>query len=150
MDSTTMIRIVAGILFLLILAAYIIFILSLSQALSKCSRSSRTMEPGMVWLMLVPLFNLVWQFLVVIALAKSLGNEFRARGIPNIEPEPGKSIGIAMSVCAVCGIIPLVNLLALPAQLVFLIIYWAKIADFSRRLDLAPAAINSPANMQGA
>jgi type IV pilus assembly protein PilA len=89
--------------------------------------------------LLVPFVNLVWQFFVVIGLADSLGNEYRARGVPNVEPEPGKSIGIAMCVCAACGIIPLVNVIALPAYLVLWIIYWAKIAGFSRILDQVPA-----------
>jgi hypothetical protein len=143
MDSTTIIQIVCGLLALIILVGilllYIFYILSLSRALSKCSVASRTMQPGMVWLLLVPLFNLVWQFIVVIGLADSLGKEFRARGILNAEPEPGKTIGIAMCVCAVCGIIPFVNFVALPAQLVLWIIYWVKITDFSRRLDQIPA-----------
>jgi type IV pilus assembly protein PilA len=139
-DNTTLIRIVAGMMFLGMFVAYIFFLVSLSGALSKCSRASRTMEPGLVWLMLVPLVNLVVQFLVVIAVARSLGNEFRARGISNAEPEPGQSVGIAMCICSACGVVPLVNLLALPAYLVLLIIYWAKISGFSRNLDQTPTA----------
>jgi len=88
--------------------------------------------------MFVPVFSLVWQFFVVLGLAKSLGNEFRARNVPSTEPEPGKSIGIAMCVCAACGIIPLVNFLALPVHFVLWIIYWVKIAEFSRTLDQTP------------
>lgn len=139
MDSVTIIRIVAGLIAVVFFVVYIFYILSLYRALSKCSVSSRTIQPGTVWLLLVPLVNLVWQFFVVIGLAKSLGNELRARGIPSAEPEPGKSIGIAMCVCAACGIIPLVNVLTLPANLVLWIIYWAKIAGFSWRLDQVPA-----------
>lgn len=143
MDTTTIIRIVAGILFIAVfvvmLVVYILYITSLSRALSKCSESSRTMQPGMVWLLLVPLVGLVWQFFVVIGLADSLGNEFRAREVPNADPKPGKSVGIAMCVCAACGIVPLVNLLAFPAYIVLWIIYWVKIGEFSRRLDLVPA-----------
>jgi type IV pilus assembly protein PilA len=97
------------------------------------------MEPGLVWLMLIPLFNLIWQFLVVIALSNSLRNEFRARGVSNIEPEPGKSIGIALSICAACGIVPFVNFVAFPVQLILLVVYWSKIAGFSRMLDQVPA-----------
>lgn len=139
MDTVTIIRVVAGLVFVgMFVLVGVFFLLTLSRALRRCSLSSRTMEPGMVWLMLVPLVNLVWQFFVVSALSNSLGNEFRARGIVNVEPEPGKAIGIGMCVCAVCSIIPLLNLLALPAHLVLLIIYWAKIAGYSRLLDGAP------------
>jgi hypothetical protein len=152
-DSTTMIQIVAVMFALImlvgILLLYIFYILTLSRALSKCSIASRTMQPGLVWLLLVPLFNIVWQFFVVIGLADSLGKEFRARGIPNVEPEPGKAIGIAMCVCAVCAIIPILGIFAAIAHLILWIIYWVKIAEFSRRLDQILATSGTPNPMQG-
>jgi hypothetical protein len=136
MDEVTVIRVVAGLVFIaMFLVVGIFFLLTLSRALRKCSPSSRTMEPGMVWLCLVPVLNLVWPFFVVLALSNSLGNEFRVRGIINAEREPGKGIGIAMCVCGAWAIVPVVNLLALPAHLVLLIIYWVKIAGSSRLLD---------------
>jgi type IV pilus assembly protein PilA len=143
MDSTTIVRIVAGLLFAGmfagILLLFIFYLLTLSRALSKCSITSRTIQPGMVWLLLVPLVNLVWQFFVVIGLADSLDNEFRARGIQNVELKPGKAIGIAMCVCGVCAFIPILGILAFLVHLVLWIIYWSKIAEFSRRLDQVPA-----------
>jgi type IV pilus assembly protein PilA len=139
-----MVRVVAGMFFIVVFLALLVlnifYILTLYRALNKCSASSRTIEPGLVWLLLIPLFNLVWHFFVVLGLAKSLGNEFRARNAPNIDLEMGKSIGIAMCVCRVCVFIPILGILALPAYLVLWIIYWVKIAEFSRRLDQLPAA----------
>jgi hypothetical protein len=149
MDAVQIIQIVAGMLAVSVLVLYIIYIISLSRALSKCSVASRTMQPGMVWLLLVPLFSLVWQFFVVIGLADSLGKEFRARGIPNVEPEPGKSIGIAMCVCGVCVIIPILGVIAAIAHIILWIIYWVKITEFSRRLDQIPATSATPNSMPG-
>ncbi len=40
----------------------------------------RRMEPGMVWLLLIPLFNLYWQFVVYLGLSQSYQAYFRARG----------------------------------------------------------------------
>jgi hypothetical protein len=139
MDTTTIIRIVAGCLFLGLLAIGIVYIAFLSGVLRKCSPASRTMEPGMVWLLLVPLLNVIWNFLVVTALARSLGNEFRLRNIPTDNPEPGKSIGIAMCVCGACSIIPIVNIIAALPNLILWVIYWVKIAEYARRLDQVPA-----------
>jgi hypothetical protein len=147
MDSDTVVRIVAGMFALLVLAGLlvvaILYMQTLSAALRKCSVTSRTMQPGQVWLLLIPLFNLVWHFLVVLALAESLGREFRARMIPIAEPEPGKSIGLAMCVCGACAIIPFLGILLGLVQLVLWIIYWSKIAEFSRMLDQAPV-MNTP------
>jgi hypothetical protein len=148
MDNVTVIRIVAGIFALLVLAGFLViaifYLQTLSNALRKCSMMSRTMQPGMVWLLLVPFFNIIWQFFVVLALAQSLGNESRARNILSVEPEPGKSIGIAMCICSVCGIIPILGILAALANLVLWIIYWSKIAEFSRMLDQAPVMTVPP------
>jgi hypothetical protein len=132
--------------FCVFLIPAILYILTLQKALLKCAESSRTMQPGMVWLLLVPLFNIVWNFFVVFGIANSLKNEFARKGIPTSEPLPGQPIGLAMSICACCGFIPIFGLLAGIAYLVLWIIYWIKVADFSRRLDesSAVAAITPP------
>ncbi len=130
-----------GILFLI---PAIFYLITLQNALGKCAPGSRTMEPAMVWLLLIPLFSLIWAFLVVMALAKSLGNEFRRRGIPCPDPLPGQNIGMAMCICSCCGIIPIINLLAGPAAFVLWIVYWVKIAEYSRALDVPVAAYPPP------
>jgi hypothetical protein len=130
--------------FFLFLIPAIFYMLTLQNALAKCPPGSRTMEPGMVWLLLIPFFHLVWQFFVVMALGNSLGNEFRRRGIPCPDPLPGQSIGMAMCICGCFGIIPIINFLALPAAFVLWIVYWVKIAEFSRALDFPPVAIPAP------
>ena len=144
MDQTTIIRIVSGCLFLFVLAIGIAYIAYLSGVLRKCSPQSRTMQPGMVWLLLIPLFNLVWNFLVVNALADTLANEFRLRAIPTADPKPGKSIGIAMAVCTAFAIIPILNLIAFIPQFILWIVYWVKIAGFSQQLDDDANSIGAP------
>lgn len=149
MDNVSIIRIVAGIFAVCGFAVGMAYIAFLGTVLSKCSPSSRTMSPGSVWFLLVPFVGIVWNFLVVSALADSLGNEFRLRGIPTSDPKPGKSLGIAMSVCGACMIIPFVNLLAIVPELILWIVYWVKIAGYSRQLNLPPAPTLASANPQG-
>ena len=143
MEATTIIRIFAGIAFLGVLAIGIVYLAFLSGVLAKCSPSVRTMEPGMVWLMLIPLFNLIWSFIVVNALSDSLAKEFALRNLPLLEPKPGKPIGVAMAVCGACSIIPLVNLLAMPAHFVLWIMYWVKMAGYSRCLEQVAPGIGA-------
>jgi hypothetical protein len=128
----------------LFLIPAIFYLLTLQNALTKCAPGARTMEPGMVWLLLIPLFHLIWSFFVVMALGKSLGNEFRRRGIPSADPLPGQNIGMAMCICGCCAILPLINFFAGPAAFVLWIIYWIKIAEFSRLLDLPAALYPAP------
>jgi len=117
----------------LLLIPAILYALSLQKALNRCSPESRAMNPGLVWLLFIPLFNLVWHFLVVINVAKSLDAEFKKRGVAE-EPMPGKTIGMVMCILACCGIIPLIGPLFSLGSLVCWIIYWVKIAGFSKKL----------------
>jgi hypothetical protein len=117
------------------LIALILYLLKLQETLKKCAPASRTMKPGKVWLVLIPLFGLVWHFIVVINIAKSLGNEFARLGIACSEPTPGRAIGLASSVCNCCIFVPLLGGLAGAAGFVLWIVYWIRVANFSRALD---------------
>ena len=129
------IAVIIGILigFILILGIGILYILSLQKALNRCAPENRAMEPGLVWLLLIPCFWYVWHFFIVINMAKSLGAEFQKRGIAE-EPEPGKVIGLVASILWPCGWIPLLGYLCGPAALICWIIYWVKIAGYSKKL----------------
>jgi hypothetical protein len=127
-----------SIFFIFFLLPAIFYILTLQRALNKCSPASRTLEPALVWLYLVPLVNLVFNFFIVLAMAKTLRNEFNRRGAFVADPTPGQSIGLAMSIAGCCTMIPFLGVLALLAQLVLWIIYWTKIAEYSRILDVQP------------
>ena len=93
------------------------------------------MNPPMTWLLLIPLFNIVWNFIVVLNMAKSLHNEFVKRNMTNEEAEPGKMIGLAMCILPLLCMIPLVNFIAGPAYLVCFIMYWVKIAGYAQKLQ---------------
>ena len=121
----------------------IFFLLTLQKALSRCSPESRTMPPEQVWFLLIPIFNFVWQFIVVSRLASSLGNEFRRRNLVK-EPEPGKSLGLVFCILDLCGIIPVLGIFASLAGLACWIMYWVKISNYSAELALQSAA-QSPA-----
>src|SRR5262245_49376745 len=97
-----------GVLCVILIIALVIaifFLLTLSTALSRCRPRNRTMEPGMVWLNLVPLLNIVWQFITVLRVAESLENEFRDRDLHRGE-DYGKGVGLASCILALFGWIP--------------------------------------------
>ncbi len=125
-------------LILIFLVPAIFFILTLQRAFERCAPAHRAMTPGLVWLLLIPLFNLIWNFMVVTNLAKSLEREYRSRNIP-AQLESAKSIGLAWAILSCCSIIPVLGLLAALAGFVVWIVYWVKIAGLSKAL-LAPIA----------
>ncbi len=91
------------------------------------------MTPALTWLLLVPLLNIIWHFFVVLNVAKSLGAEFQKRGIAE-DPRPGKNLGLTMCILSCCGIIPLLGILCSLAAIVCWILYWVKIAGYSKKL----------------
>jgi uncharacterized membrane protein YhaH (DUF805 family) len=116
-----------------IIIIQIFFLLTLSRALQRCSPRNRQMEPGMVWLNLIPCFNLVWLFVTVLRLADSLREEFYDRRL-RADGDFGRTIGLAYLILNLCGMIPYIGIIFSFAGFVCWIIYWVKIAGYSRQL----------------
>lgn len=125
----------AGIVvYLIALIPYIFFILTLQNTLMKVSSHNRRMNPSEVWLLLIPIFNWVWKFIVVNRIGDSLQAEFRQRNWPLTETRPGVDMGITYCVLSLCGIIPFLGPLCALVGFVFWIIYWVKINDYKEKL----------------
>jgi hypothetical protein len=124
------------------LLAMIFFLGILQNALKKCAPASRTMSPGKVWLTLVPLCGLIWQFFVVLNVADSLENEFARVGIPCRGLKQSTAIGLGMCVCNSCVLVPVALLkhLILGVGFVLWVAYWFRIANFTRALDTRQTA----------
>lgn len=119
----------------------IFYLITLQNTLNEVSEKNRRMKPGEVWLMLIPLFGLVWQFIMVDRIADSLRAEFNERNISGYEERPGYSIGLAYCVLYCCSIIPFLGVFASLGGLVCWIIYWVKINDFKRVLEQTKSRI---------
>ena len=122
-----------GIFFVIFLGIAIAFLLTLQKALNRCHPKNRTMEPGMVWLNLIPCFSIVWQFITVQRIAESLDNEFYDRGLRRVD-DFSKGLGTTTCVLNLLGAIPYIGGLFGLAGFVCWIIYWVKIAGYSSRL----------------
>lgn len=132
---------IAGVILIIVLVALLIalipiifYLLTLQNTLKEVSPENQAMPPGQVWMILIPLFGLVWQFIVVNRIADSLKAEFQKRNIPSDEDRPGYSIGLTYCILYCCGIIPVLGVLASLAGLVCWIIYWVKISGYKQKL----------------
>ncbi|QVL34691.1 hypothetical protein KIH39_12510 [Telmatocola sphagniphila] len=65
---------------LVYLATSILFLISLQRTLEAVKRRNRTLEPGLVWLLLVPILNLFWVHVLAKQIPRSLQNEYSDRG----------------------------------------------------------------------
>lgn len=116
------------------LTPVILYLLTLQNTLKKVKKKNRTIEPGQVWLNLIPLFNIVWQFIMINRIADSLKAEFSERNISIKEDRPGAQIGVAYCILNLCGFIPMLGGLASIAGLVCWIVYWVKISNYKNQL----------------
>ncbi|AHW61787.1 hypothetical protein SAMN05444285_102226 [Draconibacterium orientale] len=112
----------------------IFYLLTLQNTFNAISIENRRMQSGEVWLTLIPLFGLVWQFIIVNRLADSLKAEFNAKNITVDEERPGVGIGLAYCILFCCSIIPFVNFLTGVAGIICWIIYWSKINNYKIKL----------------
>ena len=145
MDSLDMLESALGLVLVVVvlaLAAFIFFLITLQNALKAVRPENRKMRPGQVWLLLIPLFSLVWQFMVVDRVADSLANEYRSRGITPGEQRPGYSVGLAFCILGICSFIPLIGTLASLGSIVCWIIYWVKIANYKNALGTVTGALD--------
>lgn len=121
----------------LMLVLKIFYIMTLQTAFSRCSEQNRKMSPRLVWLLLIPIISEIWHFIVVLNLSKSLGQEFKARGITSNLEKPGKVDGLLMCICAMYQMIPALNSITWLAAFILWIVYWVKIAEYSQKLILS-------------
>jgi len=112
----------------------------LASCFQRIPLEYRRQEPGLVWLLLVPCLNLVWNFFVFPKLAESYRAYFEAQGRTDVG-DCGYGIAlaycIAVAVTSVVGFIPIVSLINClfgPALLVLLILFLVKAADLKGQI----------------
>ena len=125
------------ILFIIIgaLIVRILFLLNLHKTLEAVSPENRKMEPGLVWLALIPIFYWIWHFFIVTNISESLKNEFQSREIQLPEEKPAYNMCLAYSILSIAVIVPFFGGLAGLAALVFMIIYWVKTSEYKNKLN---------------
>ncbi|MEZ6141844.1 MAG: hypothetical protein R3B84_14830 [Zavarzinella sp.] len=145
-----------GIFLIVMLVVYILFLLTLQNTMNSVHPDNRTMAPGLVWLLLVPILNIFWMFFVVLKISESLANEYRDRGLNTRGDSFGKTMGLivaglSIATIALSGVSGalrgndldvagpgmivglLSNFLSL-VQLVCWIVYWVQIAGYGSTL----------------
>ena len=113
----------------------IFYLITLQKTIKEVSIENRQIQPNQVWLALIPLFGLIWQFLMVNRIALSLQAEFKKRNINTKDEKPGYFIGLSYCSLFCCSIIPVLGLFAGIGGLVCWVIYWVKINNYKTKLE---------------
>ena len=69
-------------------------------------------------------------------MADSIRAEAQAKNIRLEERRPGYDLGLAMCILNCCFFIPVLNIFAALGALVCWIVYWIKIAEYKKRLQV--------------
>ena len=112
-----------GVMLAFAVGILVLICLGLSGFLKALPPEFRLMEPGMVWLICIPCFNIVWIFFVYPRIARSYQNYFRAQGRYDVG-DCGEAVGLWYCICVVLSAIPCVGGIAGIAALILLVIYF--------------------------
>lgn len=128
--------IVALLGFALAYGILILFCLTLKNTIEAADAHNRTIEPGKVWLMLIPLFNFIYPFILFPKISSTIKNQLEE----NNEAEAGDyalMLGRAYpALYLIQMVIPneaISGLLSL-AGLVFFIIFWVKMGSYKIKM----------------
>ncbi len=119
----------SGLFFLIVFAIAIIpaifYLLTLQNALYAVSPGNRRMPPGNVWLLFIPVFNIIYIFIVVEAIGSSFKLEYEKFGVfPG--DKPTYNLGLAMAIVQICSIfIPFGGIVSF----VLWIAHWVKVNE---------------------
>lgn len=112
--------------------AFAVFMMYLVyNAMKGVPIAHRPMEPGMVFLMLIPLFNFFWVFKVFPPMMQAYKNALAEKGVA-VAGDGGQGIAMAYCICVCLSIIPYINLFAGLASLVLFIMTMVKAYELKR------------------
>lgn len=132
--------IVSIVVLIISLVIFGFYVKTLSKALLKCKEENRKISHKHPWLLFIPLFSFIYNFIVVINVTDSLRAELKSRNkdLDNdlwAYIDMGKSLGLWYSVLNACNLIPLINSFTLLPSFVVWILFWYRIRTYSKLLD---------------
>ena len=95
----------------------------------------RRLEPGLVFLLLIPCFNIVWNFFVFPQLADSFKAYFDSIGDRSVG-DCGRDLGVWYAICSAVSVIPFLGCLTGIASLVLLILFLVKANELKNRIPI--------------
>jgi hypothetical protein len=118
------------------IAIAIAVILIVQSFYKRIPSEHRKMEPGMVWLLIIPCFSIVWNFFVFLRLSDSFKSYFDSQGIEDVG-DCNRTLAMAYCIAAVLCLVPCLNYVAGPVSLVLLVLALVKYNELKNRIPAA-------------
>jgi len=122
--------------FLIRLIVWVFYANTVRKTLACISPENRLMRPNQAWLLVIPFFNIYWNFSVASRVADSLTNEFYDRKIAE-EEHPGRIAGMWYAWLFLLSNIPLPAFILVTIGLlsiIYFVGYWVKVNNFRNLL----------------
>ncbi len=119
---------VLSVLVVIGLAVAVFVCYQLYLAAARLPDANRKLAPAAVFLLLVPLLNLVWLFFVVLKLSEGYQQYFAGQQRADVG-DCGQGLGLGWAIASVCGFVPIVHLFAGVAALVLMVLYLVKMSQ---------------------
>jgi len=116
-------------------AVNIVLIFLLYNDFTHIPRGFRKLEPSLVWLLLIPCFNLVWNFFVFPRMSDSFKAYFDSIGDTSVG-NCGRDLGLGYAICSAASMIPFVGCLTGIASLALFIIFLVKANELKNRIPM--------------
>lgn len=124
------------IIFMIITIA-IFFIRSIFKLYQTALPEHRTIEPIMTWLLMIPIFNFVWIFVVLRSVQQLLYEELKDRGLV-FKGDRLYNIGIILGISNIFVLFPYIRYVTIPLSFILLFIYWKSIIKYHHLLKNDP------------
>ena len=115
------------------IAVHVFICYLLWNCYKRIPQQFRKQEPGLVWLLLIPCFSLVWNFFVYPRLSQSFKGYFDSINRTDVG-DCQEGIGLAYSICCAVSLIPYAGCVTGIACLVLLIIYLVKTNELKNQI----------------
>ncbi len=135
---------VQTILLLIFLLPLFLFLLTQQNLLKNIRPQNRTLNPGKVWLQLIPGFGLVYQFIVIRQIANSIYREFVdpieedsiLSAYEDIPDNPTYRLGLNFTILFLISLfpIPLLKTVVSIGALIMWIWYWAVLVRYNKKI----------------
>lgn len=121
------------------LVLFVLFYKNIQDLMYEIAPHNRQVPPTNIWLMFIPLFNIVYGFIIYPKVCDSVRLELEERAQVQ-QGDYGRGLSVAMPVLRACMIVPFLNYLAMVVWLVIWIVFWVKTAEHKNTLRSLPAA----------
>jgi hypothetical protein len=123
----------ALILIVLFLLVQVFYLLTLYRTLLAIRPEFRKVPPGQAWLGFIPIFHLIWPFIINKKVADSIKADLEDRGLDE-GGDYGKQLGSIYPSLRIAGNIPAIGILFTLGYLVVFIIWWSRLSQSRYKL----------------